>query len=1133
MNNMRRVLLCMALIGAMVLRAEVKGQYVTYNDELYYEIQNSQEMQPFFISLASDDDLWMYVSSTGSLTCGRQNPDMALFPYATDDIILSTAELTGPKTIIRVQGLTGKRVWEPFSDRQAGTYHITRSIAKSVAGNRLRFTEVNEDLRMRFTYEWCASKQDGWIRHAWITNLNTRPQQVEVLDGVQNVVPAGIDRYTNTNLPTLVDAYKRTELVPSAGLILFTMEATLVDRPEPSESLTANTAYFLFSAVPVNRLSHVDYMTSARQLDPFRRNESVQAESVSKGVRGAALARWDVYLPSSPQAGSEMDWYLVMNTRKNSAEVHDLAGRLQRIKADEQATLLEQNMAQATATLRDIVALNDGVQQTADTAADARHFANTLFNTMRGGFYCDAYMINTRAFAQHVQHFNRPLYAECESFLNTLPAEMTYEALGEAIKSAQCTMHNAQLYRLYLEYLPITFSRRHGDPSRPWNLFNIRVNDQNGKRIISYQGNWRDIFQNWEALSVSYPDFVNSIIAKFLNATTRDGYNPYRVTSEGIDWEKINPADPWSNIGYWGDHQIIYLQKLLELAYDHNPEMLYSFLNTPYFAFANVPYRIKSYDEIVADPKSTIIFDDQLDRQIMQRVAQYGADAKLICTSDSMGNMQPMMVTFTEKVLVTYLTKLSNFIPEAGIWMNTLRPEWNDANNALVGNGASMVTLYYMRRMVAFLQQLYAAAPKAEYQVTPELYAFFTAVNNVMSELEKEASPMSDARRRYYADLLGRAGEQYRNSVYTMPLNSKLSTLNSQELLAFLRNAQRCLDASIQANRREDGLYEAYNLVAFSNDGVQIEHLYEMLEGQVAVLSSGALSAEEALQVLKAMRQSALYREDQRSYTLYPNKQLPSFMMKNTIALEDVSQVQNAIKAGILIKDEQGYYHFSGECNNAKSMMAAVARYNQTAKQPVSGAEQVRLNQLYEQTFHHHAFTGRSGSMYKYEGLGSIYWHMVSKLKLAVAENIAELSITNHQSPITNQLIACYHEIDEGIGSHKQPEEYGSFPFDAYSHTPAMAGVQQPGMTGQVKEDILSRFIELGIRVHGGKISIDPCMLTRDMFRDGELRFTYCGTEFIYTLSKKNANLQLDAKTSRHIFARDGQVPQVNVSIAL
>ena len=119
------------------------------------------------------------------------------------------------------------------------------------------------------------------------------------------------------------------------------------------------------------------------------------------------------------------------------------------------------------------------------------------------------------------------------------------------------------LTRLCYEYLPITFGRRHGDPSRPWNKFNIKVND--GNSVLYYhEGNWRDIFQNWEGLIISYPNSLPSIISKFLNATTKDGYNPYRINKEGIDWEVIDEHDTWSHIGYWNDHQIIYLLKLLE-----------------------------------------------------------------------------------------------------------------------------------------------------------------------------------------------------------------------------------------------------------------------------------------------------------------------------------------------------------------------------------------------------------------------------------------------------------------------------------------------------------------------------------------------------------------------------------------
>src|SRR5205823_13366477 len=109
-----------------------------------------------------------------------------------------------------------------------------------------------------------------------------------------------------------------------------------------------------------------------------------------------------------------------------------------------------------------------------------------------------------------------------------------------------------------------SFSRRHGDPSRPWNRFSIQIKDEQNNPLYGYQGNWRDIFQNWESLAQSYPVALGAMISVFLNASTADGYNPYRIDRKGIDWEVLDPEDPWSHIGYWGDHQIIYLLRLLE-----------------------------------------------------------------------------------------------------------------------------------------------------------------------------------------------------------------------------------------------------------------------------------------------------------------------------------------------------------------------------------------------------------------------------------------------------------------------------------------------------------------------------------------------------------------------------------------
>ena len=97
-----------------------------------------------------------------------------------------------------------------------------------------------------------------------------------------------------------------------------------------------------------------------------------------------------------------------------------------------------------------------------------------------------------------------------------------------------------------------------------------------------------------------------------------------------------------------------------------------------------------------------------------------------------------------------------------------------------------------------------------------------------------------------------------------------------------------------------------------------------------------------------------------------------------------------------------------------------------------------------------------------------------------------------------------------------------------------MAGVQQPGMTGQVKEDIISRWFELGVSVHDGQITFHPTMLTDKDFMNGELRFTYCGTEIIYRkspITNHQSPITLSAEQSAHLFARDGELKQIIVEV--
>ena len=113
------------------------GELVTLNGELYYKISNVDYMRPFFISIVSDSNHWMFISSNGGLSAGRKDAESSLFPYYTDDKITESAETTGSKTIMQVKKDGKTYLWEPFSNRYEGIYSITRNLYKNNFGNKI------------------------------------------------------------------------------------------------------------------------------------------------------------------------------------------------------------------------------------------------------------------------------------------------------------------------------------------------------------------------------------------------------------------------------------------------------------------------------------------------------------------------------------------------------------------------------------------------------------------------------------------------------------------------------------------------------------------------------------------------------------------------------------------------------------------------------------------------------------------------------------------------------------------------------------------------------------------------------------------------------------------------------------
>ena len=455
-------------------------ELVKFNEETFYKIKNSDAMRPFFMSLVSNSNHWMFISSNGGLTAGRKNAEFALFPYYTDDKITESFDITGSKSIFRINHKDQILIWEPFSERFSDNiYNVSRNLYKNQFGNKIIFEEINHDLQLTFRYEWNSSHDFGFVRKSEISNQSDFNYEIELIDGIQNILPFGVTSDLQNAASNLVDAYKRSQLYDENGLAVFALSAIIVDKAEPSEALKTNVVWSY-------GLKNPNYLLSSLQLSKFRKRQNIVSENDVKGEKGAYFLNAKIVLKKD----SSQNWNIIANVNQDHSAIAELSKSIENI--DVVADLIATDIELGTKNLISLNASSDALQLTNDSLRDTRHFANTLFNIMRGGVFDFNYQIEKQDFVKYIKKANINVFQKLENSLNDLSTLFSLESL----KEFSAKQKDADFERLALEYLPLKFSRRHGDPSRPWNKFSINTQSEiDGSKILDYEGNWRDIFQ--------------------------------------------------------------------------------------------------------------------------------------------------------------------------------------------------------------------------------------------------------------------------------------------------------------------------------------------------------------------------------------------------------------------------------------------------------------------------------------------------------------------------------------------------------------------------------------------------------------------------------------------------------------
>jgi hypothetical protein len=146
-----------------------------------------------------------------------------------------------------------------------------------------------------------------------------------------------------------------------------------------------------------------------------------------------------------------------------------------------------------------------------------------------------------------------------------------------------------------------------------------------------------------------------------------------------------------------------------------------------------------------------------------------------------------------------------------------------------------MVTTCYLHRWFEFLGDWIREDETSSYVVSVEVASTLNAIRSVLSSFRSQVSSGFDsADRAAMVESLSRAGAAFRSELYANGPVGDTESIDKASLLAFIDDSRSLMASAIRNNRRDDGLYHSYNLLRWTKDGLEVDTLYEMLEGQVA-----------------------------------------------------------------------------------------------------------------------------------------------------------------------------------------------------------------------------------------------------------------------------------------------------------
>ncbi len=750
--------------------------------------------------------LWVFYVNRGQAisSFGLKDKDGAISEFFPANKAYSLTPNFGFRTFIKNNK---GDFYEPFSiekkSSQISQILRVKSASLEIADQNLKF-----GLATKVKYFNFSNQPVGALaRKVTFTNISDKTLDLEILDGLARIIPYGTANGFLKEMSRTVEAWMHA--YPEKNYALFRL---IVDPTDVSQTTYIQGANFNYSFYPENgKKIHPTLVVDPAKAFGTNLSLTYPAEFVKKKFNPKAK---QILSGKTPSAFS----YLQLKIKPNrSITLYNLFGAafspepIKKIIAKLNTNLLEKQEKENNQIIADI----------------------------KGNAFC-------RSSSYHFDHYLSSTYLD-----NILRGGYPYQP------------HQARPEQKVLPYY--IFSRKHGDPERDYNYFNLSPS-----YFSEGQGNYRDVNQNRRLDLFFKPALGANNIVYFLNLIQADGYNPLVVKGEklyfspgkakellkkykikkqkflhlltkgfylGDFFQMLLPEDGVKDReqltfdllkdavrkteaahgeGYWIDHWRYNLDLIESFLMFYPDKLTELFFHIP-FNFYDDKYKIKPRPRRYVLRNNRVFQGESLevDKKKAEIIKNRKQNKHLL--RDAQGEVYT--ANLAEKLLVLILNKAASFDPAGlGLEMEAAKPGWCDSLNGLPALfGSSLCETFELKRAALLLKTAItqpqpsaksgSASGGKSTPVSQTILNFFNSLQKLIKTYNRSKAKDKDFN---YWDKANKLKENFRqNSFYQLSANT--NNLNLKKIEEFLTALIKKIDKNLaKAKDQKTKLYYTY-----------------------------------------------------------------------------------------------------------------------------------------------------------------------------------------------------------------------------------------------------------------------------------------------------------------------------------